>query len=294
MAITTYQPTIRAVPYGTHVPYDRGWDAWSRRNAPVAEPDTASGYFISHILDHSIDLWLTDITADFVVNGETAQSRMLREHFQRSFADVTLTLVGNVASTQEYNRLASFVRESHWRYLNGVGDNSPTAVHEPAITFGLHDQLPAGWDAQTRTAEQTQLDVSGGIDAQTSRGVKGRHRPWQVSGFIRSIQAGAVRHEVAPEFTIEFMVATSKLTPGTGIWSEREAHTPHLKTFLDLLNVAENIAQATGSGFIKDPVFHILGTPVIGPGAKHTVRLHAADPSDASLWSTVAAQAFIT
>lgn len=225
-----YQPKHANVPYGLHIPYNKGYDARSRANAPKAEQNGASGQF-RRPDGKTIALWITDITADFSLSGTQGQSRMLREFFPHSFNDVTLQITGNVASTQEYNRLALFVREHQWgalQEINGGGKATQT------IDFHLYNTY------------------AGGRTPGRGRTIKGPHRPWSVSGYISSIGAGAVRHEIAPEFSINFIVATSQLSGNTGIWSDSLASGSSLKTFLQIIGTSKQ--AKTGRGFVQDPI----------------------------------------
>lgn len=228
--MAAYEPKRASVPYGLHIPYGQGYDAKSRANAPTAEQKGASGQF-KRPDGQTIALWLTDITADFTLSGTQAQSRMLREFFPHSFNDITLQLTGNVASTQEYNRLALFVREHHWDALRAINSGG-TATQ--TIDFHLYSTY------------------AGGRTPYSGRTVKGPHRPWAVSGYISSIAAGAVRHEIGPQFSIAFIVATSQLSGNTGIWSDTLASGSSLKTFLQLVGTSKKVKAS--SGFVQDPI----------------------------------------
>lgn len=217
-------------------PYPGGFDAWSRRNTPNADKKGASGYF-SRTDGSQIAVWITEITADFSVSGESGQSRMLREFFPRSFNDVTLNIKGNVASTQEFNRLALFVRETQWLALN------PGSKADPTMTFVLN-----GTSSTNKGFPYT------------GRNVKGPHRPWQVTGYIQSMQAGAVAHQIAPEFNLGFIVATSVLSGNTGLWSDVAAPTPVLKNILEML--PSNVRNKRTSGFVASPGQKSVGKAV--------------------------------
>lgn len=226
---TPYQPKQAQVPYGLHIPYDKGYDARSRAKTPAAEALQPSGYLLHVASQFQVDLWITEISADFSLSGQTGQSRMLREFFPRSFNDVTLNIVGNVASTQEFNRLAAFVRQMQWQALQAINAGSSASQ---TLTFGLFDNTP---------------------DFKAARTVKGSHRPWLVNGYVQKIAAGAVTQEVAPQFQLNFVVAESTFNANTGLWSDVAAPAQSLQTMLALVNTARKQGTVSG-GFIRDPV----------------------------------------
>lgn len=236
-----YVPVNKPLLYGLNVSYNRGYDYWSNRNAPTpeqtdtdttAKKNTSSGYFKATLTDFQINVWVTEITAEFSLSGSVGQSRMLREFFPRSFNDITVRISGNVASSYEYNRLALFFREHQWNALNTIGQQQNA---DPTVTFHLDDNTPSGF-------------------ANAQRGTKGAHKEWEITGYVKSMAAGATAHEVAPAFVIDFIVVASTFGGGLGLWEDDAIKLPAFKDFLLLVNIAEKAARATGAGFISNPV----------------------------------------
>lgn len=260
-----YQPSINPTPYGLHVPYTQGYDARSRRNGPAADdnPAQASGYFLRPN-GAMVDLWISEVAADFSLTGQVGQSRMTRTFFPRSFNTVTLTITGNVASTQEYNRLALFIREHHYNALQYINDGGTA---NQTIVFGLYDRTPKSW-------------------ANNATNVKGNHLPWIVNGYVKTVDAGAVALEVAPAFSIEFVVTTSTFVAGnTGLWQDTTLTEAALPSFIDLINVATKSDRASGSGFVTNPVAAATPAPQTDPPLSPNVLLNG----EGSLWSVAAA-----
>lgn len=225
-----YEPIVSSQIYGLHIPYDKGYDAHSQRNYPSAEKHNPSGYF-RRADGATIALWVTEMTADFTLSGQTGQSRMQREFYPRSFNDVTLRIQGNVASTQEYNRLALFVREHQWRALNYINQGG-TGVDQ-TITFGLYDNTPS-------------------IIKNGRRAIKGHHQPWQIQGYISTIAAGAVAHNVAPAFSIDYVVCDTASNGNMAIWSEILEAPSALSSFIGFVNRDITNQQIFG-GFVPTP-----------------------------------------
>lgn len=263
MTITLYQPVRTNQITGLNVPYNRGYDTtvWGG-NAPTADQGGSSGYFSATWADgtgkptqRQINLWITDLQADFSVSGDQAQSRMLREFFPRSFNDVTLTIIGNCANSQEFNRLALFVREAQWRALHAL--NTGAANVNPMVTFVLHSNFPYS----------------------TNR-TKGQHRPWNVSGYVQSMEAGAIAQNVAPEFAIQFIVAESSLHGNTGLWADSLDKIAPLTNMLNLLGA--QAGHTAGKGYVRDPVTPIASkknkTGAVAKAAGTTPTTPLSDP----------------
>lgn len=263
MTPTIYKPRPTGLITGLDVPYNQGYDTtvWGN-NAPTADQGGSSGYFTATWSEgrakptqYLINMWITDLTADFTLSGTTGQSRMQREFFPRSFNDVTLTITGNCANSQEYNRLALFVRESQWRALSAL--NSGSATVHPMVNFVLNSNAPI-----------------------TGRSVKGQHRPWSVSGYIQNMAAGAVALDIAPEFTIQFIVATSSMHGNTGLWQDSLAKVKPLANMLTLLGAQPG--HTAGSGYVRDPITpapsHKDRTASVGKSAGTTPTTPLSDP----------------
>lgn len=236
-----YRPTPNNKIYGLHVPYDQGYDARSHRNAPTAEQHDSSGY-LRRPDGAQIDMWIEEISADFSLSGTSGQSRMKRDFYPHSFNDVKLMVKGRVASTQEYNRLALFVREHHWRALDSINGGGTA---DQTLQFVLHNTYGNGHTWRKPRSQDSEL-------GHALTNTKGPHRPWSVNGFVESINAGATRFEVAPQFEFAFVVTRSEFNASTGIWEEHQELTgSYLSTILQLANKANN---APTDGFIKDPL----------------------------------------
>ena len=201
--------------YGFHIPYNQGYDAQSQRNFNNAEQVAPSGWFIRPNRTF-VALWITDITADFSLSGQTGQSRMQRQFYPRSFNDVALHITGQTSNVYEYNRLALFVRGHQWEALDAINQGSSNV--DQTVTFILNDNTPSHW--------------------RNPRGrVKGRHQNWQVQGYIKTIAAGAVAHNVAPQFEMDFIVVDTSSHGNTAIWQETLTSASTLNTFVDMVNL---------------------------------------------------------
>jgi hypothetical protein len=156
--------------YGVTVP--------NSRNLP--ENNRANAYLTNHHGDY-VALWVTDITADFEMAGEAAQSRRKKSFYAHNFQMVTFMLRGQHGSIFQSNRLAEFVRATH---LSSLATKSQTV----------------------------QLDIvgQGSPFGRNNRHTKGDMRPITLHGHIEKAFFGSQQYVYAPYFQLPFSVQYSR------------------------------------------------------------------------------------
>lgn len=190
--------------YGLHVPYNRGYDAQSGPHRVAGQKDDWNGRLIDQQGDY-INLWVEEFETSFELQGSYAQSRDVRRFYPRSFGQPIILMSGRVANTTEYNRLASFIRTTQIGALHS-GNGGP-----PTVGLALRGRSPWGGSA--------------------GRNAKGSNTPWYVEGLIKRVEAGAVAHNIAPEFNLEFQVAAS----GSGIYNDSLVTGREIMSWTDVL-----------------------------------------------------------
>lgn len=220
--------------YPLNNPIDKGYGV----RDPELKNITANGRFTNQA-NEKLDFWIEEIEANFGMTGSKAQSRGVREFMPHNINQPTVTVTGRAANSFQYNRMASFVRASHYDALNLeelgttvrtmlVGEEgSETRIKADTVRFVLRKQ-----------PEKSPQPWSG-------RHVKGPHVPWVLEGYIKSFKAGAERFEVAPQFVFEFSVASSEKseTGGgkeIGIWSDIEVLGNEIKPWLSWITKGKN------------------------------------------------------
>jgi len=163
-----------------------------------------------------IALWVYEVNMDFSMSGSTGQSRYRRQFYPHSFNQPTMTVKGQMANQFEYNRLASFVRETH---LEALTRNSSLYLAKqrqgkPKISNTASSSLQTVRLMIRRSPKQM-----GGV-GKIRRNLKGAHRDIILEGYIKNIAAGAIKFNFSPEFQFDFIVAKSYLTGAVGIYDD--------------------------------------------------------------------------
>jgi hypothetical protein len=234
---SAYDHTSKGGIYPLNNPIDKGYGV----RDPELKNVTANGRFTNQA-NEKLDFWIEEIEANFGMTGSKAQSRGVREFMPHNINQPTITVTGRAANSFQYNRMASFVRASHYDALNL--EELGTTVR--TMLVGNKEE---GF-AETRVKADTVRFVlrkqpEGSPQPWSGRHVKGSHVPWVLEGYIKSFKAGAERFEVAPQFTFEFSVASSELseTGGgkeIGIWSDTQILGNEIKPWLSWITKGKN------------------------------------------------------
>lgn len=207
----------------------------------VTDPEVSAGEVAGNgrwvnQANEKIDFWIEDITATFGMTGSKAQSRSVREFMPHNVNQPAITVKGRAANSFQYNRMASFVRTSHWNSLNLdqlgdatrqilLGEKGETRVNANTIRFILRAR-PEGMKVPWK-----------------GRNVKGSHVPWVLEGYVKGFKAGAERFEVAPQFEFEYFVSASQGAEGgkeIGIWNDIQVLGRELQPWTDWISKGKN------------------------------------------------------
>jgi hypothetical protein len=230
------QPTLRPyatiqIPgiYGNHVPYDRGDSVKTPDIQPGTDKhaDSWNARIVGPTGDY-LALWVHEIEVSFELGGNVAQSRRMRQFFPHSFSQVTMTVRGVTPNNYEYNRLASFVRMSQYWALYG----DDFARVQRALGDNVSNRhYPDGTSIPT-----SQFILRGNHNTQVTPGrtIKGANAPWNVEGYIKSIQAGASRFEYAKEYEFNFTVAYTLANGAVGIFEDSAARGQKILSWMDV------------------------------------------------------------
>lgn len=194
----------------------------------VPDPDinparrSPNGRFVNQ-RNEKIDFWIEEIETGFGMSGTTAQSRTLRQFMPHSIVQPSIRVTGRAPNSFQYNRLASFVRASHWN-----------ALHTGLLAregFVRHENI----NGKTVTVPTVRLIVRNGSSKgfpYNGRHVKGIHVPWALEGYIKSMKAGAKRFDQAPQFSFEFFIAESLTSQNLGIWRDTRVFGSQIRPWL--------------------------------------------------------------
>jgi len=232
---------------GTIYPLQNRIDQGYAVRLPRTNPARHSGnaVFVNQ-LGEKITFYVEEISVDFAMSGSTAQSRKLRQFFPHSIVQPSVRVTGIAPNSYEYNRLAAFVRLSHRYTLMG---RSLRTMHVP-----FRNVLDA--NGETYAIPTIQFALSNATNIVTvsqGRNVKGRHKPWRLEGYVKSMKAGAERFQQAPAFQFDFVVAESLQGPNLGIWND------HAVLGSQIASWAQIFRKRGENGFIRNPNLDISG-----------------------------------
>lgn len=246
-AFDAYKPQV----YGLHVPYDRGYG--------VATPDIDPAFnqanaFMLNQVGEGIGLWVEEIEANFEMVGTTGQSRKVRQFFPHNMVQPFITIRGQTPNSYQYNRLAAFIRASHYNALSGT-DAKILAMKGAAVTYNNYRRKdkkgePVGDSILDPTIQLTILSGTvKGFPYNHAKGsgssVKGRHQTWRVNGYVKQIMAGAERFNHAPAYQFEFVVSDTVNAANTP-WNDDRVAGSELAAWMDIFK------GRPASSFVRD------------------------------------------
>lgn len=176
-----------------------------------------------------IKLWITEVQMDFSVTGTVGQSRYRRQFFPKAFNQPKVMVKGVMPNQKEYNRLAAFIRETHFEAVTGNID-----LYSAKARQSSKNKVRSSASLQTISLI---IKDAGQVNKQNPlRSVKGGHKAMQMDGYIKSISAGATQFNFAPEFNFQFVPASSKLTGSIGIYEDTLDAGSELSSWMDMFS----------------------------------------------------------
>lgn len=166
-----------------------------------------SGY-LQNYKGEQVALWITQAQISFTVGGTFVQSPRLREFFPRNLIDPVWSIQGITPNSFQYQRLAEFIRTTHFDVLDptglsDIGSHLPT-LHINAGGLGDLSQLQQS-DMKHFVPDQKKFLAD---HPNTVQG-KGPHSAQHMKGFIASFSRGAQRFINVPTYEFQFTVAIS-------------------------------------------------------------------------------------
>lgn len=185
---------------------------------------------LTNQLGQQVRIWIDEMEADFGVGGSTSQSQKVRQFFPRNFVQPSIRVTCTFPSQFHYNTFASFVRSSHIYALSGL------ELKDQGINVRKRRAASGGSYALTTVKFWIKgaYNQGGKGSFKGSKTSKGGHTPWLLEGYIKSIQAGAVKFEQAPQLIFEFTIAESRDTKKLGIWNDEAVRGSEIRPWLDI------------------------------------------------------------
>lgn len=194
-----------------------------------------------------LDFWIEDVEANFGMSGSTAQSRNVRQFMPHNVTQPSIKVSGRAPNSSQYNRMASFVRASHYN-----------AFHPGSLGEQLrHELTTSGQSVQVQTIRLIIARgryVWNGERTKAGQRVKGVHRPLVFEGYIKMMKAGGKRFDPAPQYQFEYFIAKSELNDsrGIGVWGDSRVYGSELKPWLDWIKKGDTFVTVTDAEASKN------------------------------------------
>lgn len=199
-------------------PLDTGY-AVKTKHLTAAQSKTWNGALITNT-GTEFRLWIEDAQMSFAMSGTNGQSRFRNQFYPKAFNQPTLKVMGRMPNQYEYNKLAAFIRESHYDALNQTNRDIGNIVASPTY--------------DKKTIKLFIKDAGRG--RQPKRNLKGGHTALAFQGYIKRIAAGATRFEFAPQFEFDFIIASSVDTGQVGIYKDDLTQGTQIMSWMELFN----------------------------------------------------------
>lgn len=217
----------------------------------VSDPDVnpagnqANGMFVNQ-QNEKIEFWVEDIVANFSMTGSTAQSRNVRQFMPHNVVQPYVTVTGRAPNSFQYNRMASFVRSSHFNAFH------PGILAAAGVL--RHQNVNGQVSPVTTVRFVLRSNASNGLFPYNGAHVKGIHKAWVLDGYVKSMQAGGKRFDQAPQFQFDFYVASNPNADSTsiGLFNDTQVNGSALRPWLDWIKKDGGFVTINDSGS-QDP-----------------------------------------
>lgn len=143
------------------------------------EPQKQANAYLEDQNGSRVFMWVDDVTADFAMTGNTAQSRKRREFYPHNFSQPVLRIHCQTPNSYEYNRIGAFIR----------------AAQRDAVSDGDLKEQPL-----------LRLRINSGGQNTARKVTRGHHNRIAVDGYVTSAPRGAERFVNAPDFEFDFVI----------------------------------------------------------------------------------------
>lgn len=198
----------------------------------------ANGYLLNTSRGIAIPLWISDITVDFELAGNTAQSVFKRDFYPHNFVQPIFALKGQTFNQAQAGYMAEFIREGQLDCVSerGGGDYNSRGL--------LRVIVPGAGYIPYRTKIQ---DKPKPIYRRFNRSQRGWRDHLDIVGYIQQAKRSHQRFEVATEWGWNFVVARMLAGPFT----EDAIQSQLLKDVPDWADILRG--QQANKTFITDP-----------------------------------------
>lgn len=160
--------------------FGRGYDVSTTANQAN---ESGVNAILSDSADHThINLTVVSVETDLRLSGTRGQSQLQQDFYPKNFTQPSFTITCQARSQQEVGRIAEFV---HKAQRNAVSRGTLMTLVVP--NGGL---------------KKTKAPADG-----SRNGMRGTHKGMQITGYVKEIPRSHKRHDPAPKFVFDFVVA---------------------------------------------------------------------------------------
>lgn len=163
-----------------NVAFGKGYDV---RTSDAQANESGSNAYLIDTADHShVKLTITAIETSLSLAGSRGQSQMQADFYPRNFQQPTFTITVQARSQKDIGRTAEFVHKAQ--------------RHSVSQGTLMNLLIPSGGLRHTAASSTSHRD-----------GMRGIRRAINMSGYVMSMPRTHRRHEPAPVYTFDFVVA---------------------------------------------------------------------------------------
>lgn len=190
---------IRAQP---DAPYEDGYDVIT---TDIQASERGFNAWLVDASDNThVKLWVSEITTNLSLAGSTAQSRLTRDFYAKNFQQPSFTIKCQAIGQRDHGLVAEFI---HKAQRNCV-------IHGTLMGF----TLPADQYDRPNNAKH--------------RGHHGHRKGLSIAGYVANAPRTHRRHDPAPDFTFDFVVARMR----SGPFEENSAQVAKLAKWTDIFD----------------------------------------------------------
>jgi hypothetical protein len=219
---------------------------WTRTHAPedgqlFKNAHGANAYLVDETLPDKpqVPLWIQEITADFSLTGNTAQSMTKRDFYAHNFTQPSFNFRGQTFNEAQYGYLTEFIRRAQVRQLLEIGN--PKGDWEKRGFLRI--VVPKAGFVPQRVRIRRKGKQGPVTWRRKNRSQRGERDHMIITGYIKAIQRRHERFVNAPEWNFEFITARMLAGP----FSDSPVRSEKLRDIKDWTEFLR------GDGFVKDP-----------------------------------------
>lgn len=221
-----------------------GYDVRAAQNHPnirEAAYSRANGHLAYVNSNNDIEWWplfINDISQDLSISGQTAQSRLTRDFYARSFVQPSFVVEGQSLDQLDYGYLTEYVHHVQYDAMSNTGS--------PLVQLWVAGRGIQSTQSSNRGVSLNSKTISPNQQFWPNQSLRGPHSEYLCQGYINAIVRKHSKGVYAPTYTFNFVV--SALIKGP--YSEDVIQITQQQSWVDVLNGTSNLT--TSQSLLKE------------------------------------------